>query len=130
MSAAVLVVDDMLDARILLHLILANKGNYTVYEAANGPEALRITQEQHLDLVILDYMMPDMDGLEVLRHLRNNTATRNLSVLMLTAHTDQQTRQRCLDAGASAFISKPVHPAELLRVVQTILARKTAQTGS
>lgn len=120
-AASILIVDDMADARNLLRLILRSKGGYKVLEARQGQEALDIAWQEGVDMVILDYMMPDLDGIEVCRRLRGNPRTANVPVLMLTARSGESTRREAFEAGVNAFMLKPLHPRELLEEVGRLL---------
>lgn len=114
MPRHILIIDDMADTRLLLRLILTGKGGCAVLEAASGVEALGQIGSQRPDAVILDYMMPDMDGLEVCRRIRAMPGLEAVPILMLTARPDPPLREKALAAGVSSFMTKPVSPAELL----------------
>ncbi len=107
MTARILVVDDILANRRLMKAKL--EANYnTVFLAENGPEALKAAIEQSPQIILLDVMMPGMDGYEVCERLKNDDRTRHIPVVMLTALSDSEDRVRGLEAGADDFLSKPV----------------------
>ena len=117
----VLIVDDMTDARTLLRLLLTHRGHYEVMEAQTGMEALEQTRVQQPDLIILDYMMPDLDGGEVCRILRREAATTDIPIVMLTARTDQRTHDEALAAGVNVYLTKPIKTEELLAATERLL---------
>jgi adenylate cyclase len=118
----ILVVDDTPQNVRLLEAILTPRG-YTVITAASGQQALDLVAEQLPDIVLLDIMMPGMDGHEVCRHLRANPATALLPVVMVTASGDQN-KVTALESGADDFIPKPVNQTELLARVRSLLRIK------
>ena len=120
MKAHILVVDD--DPRItdLLRRILAYEG-YSVAIAANGSEALDRSLERPPDLVVLDIMLPGLDGLEVAQRLR--TAGHNVPILMLTARDTVADRVKGLETGADDYLVKPFAPEELVARVKALLRR-------
>ncbi|MFC1959931.1 PleD family two-component system response regulator [Chloroflexota bacterium] len=127
----ILIVDDTPEARVLLRILLTSKADFIVLEAANGVEALQQAQANPPpDLIILDYMMPDLDGPELLTQMRQIPALANIPVIILTARTDPKAREQSMKAGANRFIIKPIKPLDLLTEVQTLLAQhKTTATG-
>jgi DNA-binding NarL/FixJ family response regulator len=121
----VLVVDDLPQNVRLLEAVLRPRG-YGVRAAASGAEALAACEAEPPDLVVLDVVMPVMDGYEVCRRLRRNPATQALPVLMITASGDQD-RIAGLEAGADDFVAKPFDQAELLARVRSLLRMKEYQ---
>lgn len=112
--AHILIVDDIKDARVLMRLMLSTKGGFTISEATGGEDALSQIKQNRPDLVVLDYMMPDMDGIDVCRTMRKDPQLSDIPVLMLTARTDLGIHEKALAAGASSFMNKPVKPQELV----------------
>jgi len=121
--ARVLIVDDEPHNRQLLEVMLAT-GGYLVQTAASGEEALAIVAQQPPDLILLDVMMPGMDGYEVTAKLKSGPATRNVPVIIITALDDRDARMRGLNAGAEDFLSKPVDRAELSVRVRNLVRLK------
>ncbi len=119
-SGPVLVVDDDPHIRELCRLYLINAG-YQVIEASNGREALDIVDKTPVDLVVLDVMMPEMDGFDVLEYIRDRDDW--LPVIMLTAMGDEEDRILGLDMGADDYIIKPFSPKELVSRVRAVLRR-------
>jgi DNA-binding response OmpR family regulator len=115
-----LVADDDEDILTLVQLRLSRSG-FEVIVARDGEEALRLAQERHPDLAVLDWMMPKASGLEVLRAIRANSETADIPVVLLTARASEADVQEGLDAGADDYIAKPFSPQELATRVQTIL---------
>src|SRR5258707_12817045 len=104
---------------------------YSVLEASNGPEALERLRENLPDLIVIDVMMPEMDGFETLRHIREVS---NVPVIMLTVRQSEQDKIHGLDLGADDYIAKPFSPRELLSRTRALLRRAfmaaaSAQTG-
>jgi type IV pilus assembly protein PilB len=119
-----LVVDDQADMRRLVSHTLEHGGlPIVVTHAASGTEALESAQEDPPDLIVLDVMMPEMDGFEVCEHLRKNVKTAFTPILMLTALDDAGSRARGFHAGTDDYISKPFARAELLARVRRLLER-------
>jgi len=120
MTASVLVVDDIEANRRLLQAKLEAK-YYTVFMAADGAHAIESAQRHQPDVILLDVMMPGMDGYEVCRRLKANLATRHIPVVMLTALTDRDDRLRGLEAGADDFLSKPVDDFGLFARLEALM---------
>ncbi len=119
----ILVVDDNQRNVKLLVSILTPKG-YEVIKAYNGPEALDLVDATSPDLIILDVLMPEMDGFEVARILRSQAESRAIPILMLTALRDMEDKIKGLDSGADDFLSKPFNAIELLVRVRSLLRIK------
>lgn len=120
-KSRILVVDDTDDIRMLMTLILENAG-YEVQTAADGAAALASVRQTPPDLVLLDVMMPGMDGYEVCERLKADEATQAIPVLFLTALSENEAETRGLDLGAGDFITKPISMGVLLARVKTHLA--------
>ncbi len=118
-SPTILVVDDQDAGRFTLESLLATQG-YRVLPASNGPEALAIASADPPDIILLDIMMPGMDGFEVCRRLRANPITAEIPVIFVTALDDQESMLKGLDVGADDFISKPFSKVRLRAQLQTI----------
>jgi DNA-binding response OmpR family regulator len=115
-----LVADDDEDILTLVRLRLSRSG-YEVVVARDGEEALRLTQEKHPDLAVLDWMMPKATGVEVLRAIRAGSETADIPVVLLTARASEADIEEGFSAGADDYIAKPFSPQELAARVQTIL---------
>ena len=121
--ARVLVVDDEERNRRLLVAMLEAEG-YSAAEAPDGARALELARHNRPDIVLLDVMMPGMDGYEVARALKADSATKAIPVVMVTALDDRDSRLRGLDAGAEEFVTKPVDRSELRVRVRNLLRLK------
>jgi phosphate regulon transcriptional regulator PhoB len=127
MLAKVLVIDDEKDIVSLLRYHL-EKAGFQCLEGMDGAVALRLVREHHPDLLILDLMLPGMDGLEICRHLRQDAATARLPILMLTAKAEEVDRVVGLEVGADDYVVKPFSPRELVARVRAILRRAQEPT--
>lgn len=126
MPEKILIVDDDLDSLKLIGLMLQRHG-YEVVAASAGNQALAKASSDHPDLIILDVMMPDMNGYEVCRRLRANSATKTIPIIMFTAKTLIDDKVAGFEAGADDYLTKPTHPAELASRVKAILQRNASQ---
>ena len=126
MSSAkkILVIEDEQDIQTLLEYNLGQAG-YEVLQSENGEEGLLRAIESQPDLILLDWMLPLLSGIELLRQLRNRVDTRDIPVIMMTARGEEGDRLRGLDGGADDYVTKPFSPAELLARVRAIIRRQT-----
>lgn len=115
----IIVVDDEKEIRNLIEIYLKNEG-YEVTKASDGEEALEILEKEDIDLIILDIMMPKMDGIEVCKRVRENL---NIPILMLSAKSEDMDKIQGLMTGADDYITKPFNPLELIVRVKAILRR-------
>jgi two-component system phosphate regulon response regulator PhoB len=122
MTPYVLVVEDEDALATLLHYNLDKEG-YQVGTAGDGEEALTMASERAPDLVILDWMLPKVSGIEVCRRLRGRAETRNVPIIMLTARGEESDRIRGLDTGADDYVVKPFSMVELTARVRAVLRR-------
>lgn len=123
MRQKVLIVDDEDVLRMLIEDTLEELEDVEIHTAENGVEALARLAAETYDLVVLDYMMPEMTGIEVLGEL-DDELKRRLKVMMLTAKAQETDRNRAREAGARYFMPKPFSPMELLQLVEDILSEK------
>ncbi len=120
----VLVVDDDVKTVELVKLYL-NRDGYKVLTAYNGTDALRLAREGHPDLIVLDLMLPGIDGLHVCRSIRNES---DVPIIMLTAKTTEEDRLTGLDLGADDYVTKPFSPRELAARIRAVLRRLPGET--
>jgi sigma-B regulation protein RsbU (phosphoserine phosphatase) len=123
-GAALLVVDDNEDNRYTLTRRLTREGYTNLTTATNGREALDLLRSKPFDLVLLDIMMPDMNGYEVLEHLKANPQLRNVSVIMISALSEIDSVVRCVELGAEDYLPKPFNPTLLRARVGASLEKK------
>ncbi|MFV1851467.1 MAG: phosphate regulon transcriptional regulator PhoB [Thalassospira sp.] len=122
MDPTVLIVEDEAAIVTMLRYNLEREGMQVV-EAGDGDEALKIFAETHVDLVLLDWMLPVMSGIEVCRQIRRKPESRDLPVIMVTARGEEGDRIRGLDTGADDYVTKPFAIGELLARIRALLRR-------
>jgi two-component system phosphate regulon response regulator PhoB len=122
MTASILIVEDEEPIQILLTYNLQAEG-FRVRATANGEDVARMVNEERPDLIVLDWMLPGISGIEVCRLLRSRPETRDIPVIMLTARGEENERVRGLATGADDYIVKPFSVPELLARIKTILRR-------
>jgi two-component system phosphate regulon response regulator PhoB len=122
MTASILVVEDEASLATLLSYNL-EKAGYAVSLATTGEDAMLLLEEEPPDLVLLDWMLPHISGIEICRRLRRMPQTRDLPVIMLTAKGEEADRIRGLDTGADDYITKPFSPSELVARIRALLRR-------
>src|SRR5271166_113524 len=127
-AARLLIVDDIADNRAVLSRRFAKRG-FEIVEADCGAEALRLVQEQTFDVVLLDVMMPDMDGMDVLRRLRKKFSASLLPVIMVTAKAQPEDIVEALKVGANDYVTKPVDLSIVLARVNNQVARRQAEAA-
>jgi two-component system cell cycle response regulator len=123
MSARVLVVDDIETNRRVLEAKLAAE-YYQVMLASDGAQALDLARSEHPDIVLLDVMMPGLDGYEVCRRLKEDEATRHIPVLMVTALDERESRLKALEHGADDYLTKPVNDMQLMARLRNLARMK------
>ena len=126
---SILIVEDEVDIANLISFNLERAG-YSVDMAHDGNEGLQRILKEQPDLVILDLMLPSMDGYQVLKEMQRDTRTHSIPVLMLTAKGQTEDRIKGLESGADDYLTKPFSPKELLLRVQAILKRNRSSPGS
>jgi pilus assembly protein CpaE len=131
MAEKILLVDDDMDTLRLVGLMLQRQG-YEVRAASNGLQALSLAQAELPDLILLDVMMPEMDGYEVARRMRADPATAEVPIIMFTAKTQVDDKVAGFEAGADDYLTKPTQPRELFAHMRAVLARsaKRATTAT
>ena len=122
MAEKILIIDDDVDTLKLVGLML-QKQSYQIVAANNGVQGLEQAENENPDLILLDVMMPGMDGYEVAKRLRANPLTANTPILMFTAKTQLDDKVTGFEAGADDYLTKPTHPSELNAHVKALLAR-------
>jgi two-component system phosphate regulon response regulator PhoB len=118
----ILVVEDEVPLVTLLRYNLEREG-FAVLEAPDGDEALNQAREQRPDLILLDWMLPLVSGIEVCRQLRRHPETRAIPIVMLTARGEEGDKLRGLDSGADDYVTKPFSPSELIARIRAVLRR-------
>jgi two-component system, cell cycle response regulator len=127
MSGKILIVDDLVTNRIILKVKLS-AASHSVVQAGTGTQALQVARTERPGLILLDMMLPDLPGIEVLRQLRDDPALRHTPIIVISASTRREDRLRALEAGADAFLTKPLNETVLLARIRNLL--RAAQTDS
>ena len=128
MPEKILVVDDDVDTLRLVGLMLEKQG-YQIVAANSGNQALQQAESENPDLILLDIMMPDMDGFEVTRMLRASRATQNIPIIMFSAKAQVEDKVTGFEAGVDDYLTKPTQPRELVAHVKAVLARGKKPRG-
>ncbi len=128
-SIKVLVVDDDSDILELLEYNLVKEG-YSVKTASNGKKAIEVTKEYIPDLILLDIMMPHMDGIETGRLLRQDPAIKNTYILFLTARSEEYSEVAAFEVGADDYITKPIKPRALMSRINALFRREAQKAES
>lgn len=122
MAEKILVVDDDMDTLRLAGLMLERQG-YTIIAAASGKQAIALANTERPALILLDVMMPDIDGVQVAKQLRTTSETKHIPIIMFTAKNQLEDKLLGFEAGADAYLTKPTQPRELVAQVKAVLAR-------
>jgi len=126
-DAKVLVVDDIESNRFILVSHLNMQGIHNIFQAENGREALEKLSTNEIDLVLLDVMMPDVDGYEVLERMKADENLRDIPVIMITAVDDMDSTVKCIELGAEDYLSKPFNAVLLRARISACLEKKQLQ---
>ena len=124
MPKKVLLVDDSATSLVMNRVVITRKTPHEVLTAENGPEGLRLAALNKPDLILLDVMMPGMDGLEVCRNLRSKTETAKIPIILLTYRSGDDIVKRGFESGCTAYLNKPIEDAKLLQTVSSYLGDK------
>jgi|TARA_R100000541_G_scaffold59235_4_gene72432 two-component system alkaline phosphatase synthesis response regulator PhoP len=118
----ILVVDDEIDLLDLIEYNLRKEG-FNVLKAENGEEGIKVAKEENPDLVLLDIMMPKMDGMQAVEEMRKDDALKKIPVIFLTARSDEKTEVEGLNKGGDDFITKPISTTKLISRIKAVLRR-------
>ena len=121
MTARILIIEDNAQNRYLATFLLEQRG-HTVVQAETGVEGLQQAATAAPDLILLDIQLPGMDGYEVARQLKSDARLRGIPIIAVTSYAMVGDRERCLDAGASGYIEKPINPESFVDEVEAFLA--------
>ena len=125
----ILVVEDDADISSLLRFSLEHAG-FSVFESPSADAAMKILTDEQTDLVIIDWMLPGMDGLSLTKSLRERTDTEKMPIIMLTARSEEADAIRGFDSGVDDYVTKPFSPRELIARVNALLRRSSGEAGS
>jgi two-component system cell cycle response regulator DivK len=121
MTSILVVEDNPMNMELVVFLLKTN--GMEVAQACDGLEAIEMLKENNFDLVLLDIQLPGMDGIEVLKNIKDNPIRQHISVVALTAHAVQGDEQKFIDAGCLGYISKPIDVSNFLGTVQAYLKK-------
>ena len=122
MKTKILLIEDDQSLTELIRYNLVQEG-FTVVCESDGEEGLYASEEVSPDLILLDWMLPNLSGIEICRRIRRNKATQNVPIIMLTARAEETDRVRGLDTGADDYVTKPFSPKELIARIRAVLRR-------
>ena len=122
MAEKILIVDDDIDTLRMVGMLLERQG-YSIVAASSGQQGLALAKSEKPNLILLDLMMPDIDGIEVARQLRDDPETQRILIIMFTAKGQMEDKLEGFDAGADDYMVKPTQPKELLAHVRAVLKR-------
>ena len=125
----ILVVEDDADISSLLRFSLETAG-FSIFESPSAEAAMQILTDEQTDLVIIDWMLPGMDGLSLTKSLRERTDTEKIPIIMLTARSEEADAIRGFDSGVDDYVTKPFSPRELIARVNALLRRSSGEAGS
>ena len=121
--AKILIADDEPSLRLLVRATLSANKSFELIEAFDGSEALSKAQSERPDLILLDVMMPGLSGFEVCERLKNDSKTKDIIIIMLTAKGQQSDRDWAISVGTDYFLTKPFSPIELFNLIEKILIK-------
>lgn len=120
MTMKVLVIDDEEDNRQIANLALTMIGGWTVIEADGGEAGVRLAEAEKPDVILLDFVMPTMNGLDTLKALRGNPSTVKIPVIFVSTKSLQEREKELMDAGAQGILQKPFNPTQLPEMIKSI----------
>jgi len=124
----ILIVDDNEDNRYTLRLLVESDGHERIHDASGGKEAITVLDRENINLILLDMMMPDLNGDEVLKIIKANPDTRDIPVVMISADTDTEKVSRCIELGADDYLPKPFNPVILRARIASALRRNSLRS--
>ena len=116
----ILLVEDFDDTRLMMKLWLSKNG-YRVIEAESGPEAIALAESEQPDLIIMDLMMPGMDGLDATRRIREHASLRATPIVVVSAYGADEYRERALAAGCNEYVATPFEPSALGNLIKSLI---------
>lgn len=122
MTKRILVIDDEPDIRKVIQISLEAAAGWQVMTATSGAEGLGIAAQEKFDAVLLDVMMPELDGLATFKRLKANQSTQHMPIILLTAKTNRQEHQQFMQLGVTGVITKPFRARQLVAQIRTILS--------
>lgn len=129
MAQTILIIDDDIDTLKLVGIMLERKG-FRILASTTGKKGLQMANKEYPDLVLLDVMIPDINGYEIAKAIRSNPATENTPIIMFTARSQVDDKVEGLEAGADAYITKPARPRELFAQVNSVLKRSPQRSAA
>src|SRR3989304_906197 len=121
MAKKILIVEDSATMRSLIASTIEEMGGFELVEASNGFEALKALPSQHFDMIITDLNMPDINGLEIIKFVKEHPTYKSIPLVIVTTQVGEEDRKKGLSLGASEYVTKPFEPDVLKKVVRRIL---------
>jgi two-component system, chemotaxis family, chemotaxis protein CheY len=121
MAKKILIIEDSATMRSLIASTIEDMNGFELVEAGNGFEALKALPSQHFDMIITDLNMPDINGLEIIKFVKEHPAYKNIPLLVVTTAAGEEDRKKGLALGASDYVIKPFEPDDLKKVIRRIL---------
>lgn len=120
----VLLVDDSTTALLMEHMILKNRGDFDLINARDGVEAVNKATAEMPDLIVMDIVMPRMGGIEAMKQIRLNEATRHIPIILVTTRGEPETIETGYASGCNEYVTKPINGIELLTKIEDLIAAK------
>ena len=121
MAKKILIVEDSATMRSLIASTVEEMGGFELVEASNGFEALKALPSQHFDMIITDLNMPDINGLEIIKFVKEHSIYKSIPLVIVTTQVGEEDRKKGLALGASDYVTKPFEPDDLKKVIRRIL---------
>lgn len=123
MKTTILIIEDNEQNMYMLSYLL-NKSNYKALEAFNGIDGIKLAQKNNPEIILIDIQLPDMDGYEICKELRNNELNKNVTIIAVTSYAMGGDREKAIEAGADGYLEKPINPETFIEEMESIINAK------
>lgn len=123
MKTTILIIEDNKQNMYMLSYLL-DKSNYKVLEAFNGIDGIKLAQKNNPEIILIDIQLPDMDGYEICKNLRNNELSKDVIIIAVTSYAMGGDREKAIEAGANGYIEKPINPETFVEEMEGIINAK------